>query len=152
MSSLIEHAKTELALIGGQDDEMQQAINKDILEIVDVFDKQGHSGFSASYALGILKRLLDFKPLKPLTGEPDEWIEVGDGVFQNKRYSAVFKDGAGGKAYWIEGKIFSDDGGKTWFTNRDSRVYIEFPFHVPDKSEYVILSGEGQNPRQPISS
>jgi hypothetical protein len=83
-----------------------------------------------------------FKPLTPLTGEDDEWNEVRTGVFQNKIYSAVFKDGKDGQAYNVEGKIFSDDEGKTWFTNRNSRVYIDFPYIVPDKPEKVILVKE----------
>lgn len=136
MSALVEHAKKELALIGG--DGMQDAINKDILQLVEIFAKQGHTGFTASYTIGMLKRLLNFLPLQPLTGESNEWNEVGDNTYQNNRCSAVFKEGDG-QAYWIEGKVFSDDGGNSWFTSRDSRVNIEFPFHVPPERERVIL-------------
>jgi hypothetical protein len=39
-----------------------------------------------------LQRLIAGKPLSPLTGVDDEWMEVGDGVFQNIRCSSVFKD------------------------------------------------------------
>lgn len=55
---------------------MQDLINKNILEIIEVFSNQGHSGFSAGYAISVLERLLRYKPLTPLTGEPDEWNEV----------------------------------------------------------------------------
>jgi hypothetical protein len=65
-----------------------------------------------------------FKPVSPLTGEDDEWNEIEPGLFQNKRYSAVFKR-KDGTAYNVEGKIFTDDG-EVWFTNKDSRVYITF--------------------------
>ena len=32
------------------------------------------------------------KPLSPLTGGPDEWVDHGGGVFQNRRCGTVFKD------------------------------------------------------------
>ena len=140
--SAIEYAKRELALVNTENDEMQNMMDENILEIIEVFSKQGHSGFSANYAINMLNRLLRFKPLKPLTGEDDEWRQVGDDWFQNIRYSSVFKEG--GRAYWSGGRVFSDDGGETYYSNKDSRVDIEFPFHVPEKPEYVILE-ENQN-------
>jgi hypothetical protein len=145
MSNLVEWAKAELERIGGKDDEMQQAMNKDILQIVEVFSEQGHSGFSAGYALNIIKRLLNWKPITPLTGEDDEWCDVpswddGENSQQNKRCSAVFrKNFDNSTAYYINGKVFSDDGGKSWFTNRDSFVPITFPYVVPEKPERIIV-------------
>ena len=139
--SLIDYAKSELARIGTDEDGMQEMMNNHIIHMVEEFSKEGHSGFSANYAISILSRLLRFKPLFPLTGEEDEWIEVCVGTFQNKRCGAVFKNDTryGGKPYYIEGKVFSSDGGETWFTNRDSCVVIEFPFTVPDEPERIHL-------------
>ena len=120
---------------------------KDILEIVDVFSAQGHSGLSASYAINVLNRLLRYRPLTPLTGEEDEWEEskfLSDEektVEQNKRFSSVFRENHDNStAYDIDGKIFSDDGGETWYTNRHSKVPITFPY-LPgdDYPEKVIL-------------
>jgi len=136
---LVNYAKKELELLGSTDDEMQKTMNKHILEIVKVFSEQGHSGFSGAYVVSTLTRLLSFKPLKPLTGEDDEWNEISEGKFQNKRCSSVFKNSNDGTAYDINGKIFTDDGGKTWYTNRESRVNIEFPYTVPEKPERVYL-------------
>ena len=141
-----EYGRKELERIGyfkEGDDPYNEAVANAILDLLGVFDHQGHSGFSAPYVISVFERLAMFKPLTPLTGEDDEWNEVGDGVFQNKRYSAVFKHGKDGKAYNIEGKKFSDDGGKTWFRNRDSRVYIDFPYTVPDHPEKIILDETG---------
>ena len=67
--SMVEYAKSELERIGKDKKGMQDAINKNILEIVEIFSNQGHSGFSAGYALNVLERLLRYKPLTPLTGE-----------------------------------------------------------------------------------
>lgn len=143
---MINWAKNELARIEHDEEGLQDRIDKNILELMEVFVNQGHSNISAAYVLSRFNRLANFKPLTPLTGEDDEWNEVGHGCWQNKRYSAVFK-GEDGRAYNIEGKIFSNDGGETWFTNVNSRVYIDFPYAVPDKPEKVYLpqeSGEGE--------
>ena len=44
------------------------------------FANEGHSGFSASYAISILTKLMDFKPLSPLTGEDDEWNNISEKI------------------------------------------------------------------------
>ena len=49
----------------------------------------------------------------------------------------IIKD-SNGVAYNTEGKIFSDDG-EVWYTNRDSRIPITFPYIVPDEPVRVIL-------------
>lgn len=149
-SALYEYAKKELERIekGCKDEEslsMQQAIDKNILELINVFSNQHHSGFTATYVIDILQRLLHYKPLTSLTGEDDEWEDVtsygyNTPTFQNKRCSAVFKDDKG--AYWVEGKIFSSDLGHTWYTNSDSCVPVTFPFNVPDKSEVVVIDNK----------
>jgi len=149
MSKLVDWAKKELDQLVPEGDGkgMQERINNDVLEIVKVFSAQGHSGFSASYALNLIQRLLDWKPITPLTGEEDEWKCVdgitNDGTQQNIRCSAVFRKGTDNStAYYIHGKTFTDDGGKTWYTNRESFVPVVFPFTVPDKPERIFVNSE----------
>lgn len=143
MSNLVDYAKDELKRIGMVDsgEPYNDLATKAILDLIELFASQGHSGFSASYVINAFSRLAKFKPLSPLTGEDDEWNEVGTGVFQNKRYSAVFKDGKDGIAYNIEGKVFTDDG-ESWYTCMDSRVNVTFPYVVPDKPERVYKNKE----------
>lgn len=138
MSNLVDYAKDELKRIGmiNSGEPYNDWATKAILDLIELFDSQGHSGFSASYVINAFRRLAMFKPLSPLTGEDDEWNEMRDGSFQNKRYSAVFKDNKDGIAYDIEGKAFTDDG-EVWYTSGDSRVNVTFPYVVPDKPEYV---------------
>ena len=147
MSNLLERAKRELTLLRGGDtelDEMQDRMDAHILKILEVFADEGHSGFSAEYAIKCLTRLLMFLPLTPLTGEDDEWVEIREkemgrpSCFQNNRYSAVFKEN--GEAYNIHGKLFSDNGGESWYSCKESRVPITFPYSVPGKPEYIINS------------
>ena len=137
--SLIEHAQSEFNFVGWPGDcEMQQAICKDTLELLQTFSDQGHSGFSANYLLGIFEKLVRFHPISPLTGEPDEWREVSPDLLQNKRCGEVFK--SKGKAYWIRGKIFRDPDGGT-YTSGDSHVPIEFPW-MPTDPEIVDVPAE----------
>ncbi len=117
-------------------DEMQKQMNQHIMRLCREFDKEGHSGFSASYAIHLFKRLVEWKPLTPLTGEEKEWN--GD---QNNRCFAVFKNGKNTYIY-LYGKVFSDDGGKTWFTSNDSTILITFPYVVPTEPERILLEKE----------
>jgi hypothetical protein len=146
MTTIKTYAINELTRIGmyNSGEEMNDEMCQHILKIVDVFDEEGHSGFSAEYAIGILQKLLRWEPLSPLTGDDDEWKNLEnegfqDKGFQNKRCSRVFKDEKGGQAYDIRGKVFVNPDGVA-FTSRGSRVYIDFPY-VP-KTEYVNVEHE----------
>lgn len=139
----ISFARSELARIrnpDGKPDEMQDAIERHILKMVRTFSDEGHSGSSASYTIGILQKLLRFEPLTPLTGEDEEWNEVGDGHWQNRRCGHVFK-GADGIAYDIDGRVFTDPDGCS-YTGRESRVTVTFPY-VPH-TEYVCVDHDGK--------
>ena len=141
MSNLVEYAKDELKRIGMVDsgEPYNDMGTKAILDLIELFSSQGHSGFSAPYVINAFSRLAMFKPLSPLTGEDDEWNDVGD-IFQNKRYSAVFKN-KDGVAYNVEGKVFTDDG-DVWYTCKDSKVNVTFPYVVPDKPEEIYRNKE----------
>ena len=142
MSNLVDYAKDELKRIGMIDsgEPYNDWGARAILDLIELFASQNHSGFTAPYVVNTFSRLAMFKPLSPLTGEDDEWNELGDGSFQNKRCSAVFKD-KDGTTYDVDGKIFTDDG-EIWYTSRDSRVNVTFPYVVPDKPEYVYRNEE----------
>lgn len=145
MSNLVKYAEEELKRIGmGADntDDYNKMMHDSIIEMVEKFSKQGHSGFSAGYALGILEKVLNYEPLTPLTGNDDEWMEItdmnqGELLYQNTRCPRVFKDST--HAYDVEGKIFHKKGEpNSSYTNGDSRVTITFPY--TPKREYVEVS------------
>lgn len=110
-SNLVSFAEKELNIILEQtkDDQeaynMQKSLNDGVLKVVEAFADYGHSGFSAEMAIHMIDRLLRFQPLTPLTLTDDEWNEVGEGVFQNKRASNVFKqkDRFNGEPYCLDG-------------------------------------------------
>lgn len=133
-AGLLAHAERELPHIGT--DEMGALMAEQLKELVLVFGTHGHSGFSAGYATAVLQKLLRYEPIAPLTGEPGEWNEVGDGVFQNNRCSRVFKqaDRFNGQAYDIEGRVFRETNG-VCYTSSNSFVPIVFPY--TPTTEYV---------------
>jgi hypothetical protein len=120
MNALLAHAKNELDIIGEHG-----PMRKHLLTMVETFSDEGHSGFSASYAVSALEKLLRFEPLKPLTGDDGEWMEVGEGMEQNIRCSRVFREN--GKVYDIEGFVFRDPDGSC-YTNGESRRDVVFPY------------------------
>lgn len=99
MSHLLDHAKRELELLGYSAnliDALDNRVRDCILELVQTFATQNHSGSTAPYVMDIFTLLASFKPLTPLTGEDDEWVDVsietnGTPLWQNKRASYVFK-------------------------------------------------------------
>lgn len=135
MSNLINYAYLELKRAGlfDKDSDYAGELGNAVMKLMKVFAEEGHSGFSAGMAISIFERLARFEPLTPLTGEDDEWMEVGPGEFQNKRCSHVFKSEERG-AYDIDGKIFREPSG-VCFTSSDSRVPVTFPY--APKREYV---------------
>ena len=42
----------------------------------------------------------------------------------------------------MDGKIFSNDGGMSWYINKESQINITFPFIVPDETKKVYLDKE----------
>lgn len=149
--SFKEHAEIEFKAAGWLDengkfkDEMQKLMCTQVLELLEKFSEHGHSGFSAPYAINMFKTLASYEPLVPVTGEDWEWVEVSDGVFQNKRCSHVFKDALrfDGQPYDTEAVIYYDwyadpetgEKSKSHFTSSESSRVITFPY-TPSR-EYV---------------
>lgn len=151
--NLVEFSKSELEKIEKQctDNDslqIQKAMTSNLMDCIQVFSNAHFSGFTANYAINALHRLLSYKPLTALTGEDDEWEDIsqyqdGKKGWQNKRCPEIFKD-ENGEAYWINGKYFSEDGGHTWFTSKESSVPVTFPYNVPDESDYIIIDNKEQ--------
>ena len=129
MSSLVEFAKDEFKIMGWDktNDEMQLEVCNNLIELLSVLAKQGHSGFSIGYVLNLFNKLANFTPLSPLTGDSSEWVDVGTfhdkngceiKLFQNKLCSSVFKDSRDSRAYDIN----LDD------PDDAEKKYISFPY------------------------
>ncbi len=155
-SNLLKHARRELQLVGYDLNQKEEDPNKwiveNVLELLTVFAKQGHSGSSAPYCIKYFEKLANFEPLTPLQGTDDEWnIISSDTSSQNKRCSHIFKS-KNGIPYTIYGYVFwhwserplnEDEVGypgtsryKNCFTSNMSTKLIKFPY-VPEKPEYI---------------
>lgn len=134
-SNLEHHAEQELRAAGlyDKDSDYGGMVADAVMELVKVFSRQGHSGASAPLVRQVFDKVAGYQPLVPLKGTDDEWFEYMPGRFQNTRCHHVFKDGDG-RPYDMDGRIFREPDGSC-FTNRDSRVYVTFPY--TPKREYV---------------
>lgn len=122
----------------------QTIITNNILSILKLFKKYNFTEEDCY----MVCRLINWKPIVPLTGDKEEWstCEIESGSEQNKLCTAVFRDDKDNStAYYIYGKVFSDNGGISWFTNNNSFIPVTFPFIVPDESEKVYLDEEGND-------
>ena len=119
-SVLIRKAKEEINLLDWEDDKFYGGLlSKCVLELLQCFSGQNHSGASAWSVRNVFNRLADYKPLSPLTGKDDEWIDKsglsGKKTYQNKRWYSLFKED--GKAYYID--------------ENSRKKFVDFPFTVP---------------------
>jgi len=104
-SNLVKHARAELTRAGwleSPSDKMGEAL----LAAVRGFARGGWSGGSVGAGMGILQDLLAYKPLTPLTTDPDEWEYIAEDVagephvWQSKRRSDAFSND-GGLSYYL---------------------------------------------------
>lgn len=119
------------------------------LELFDLLLKQDHSGASIGFTMQILNRLVERKPLVPLTGEDDEWseLEVINSQFyqHNKRYHALSKKISDGTIKFTDhdrvscyNAILPEDGSKVYWGSGlvtrliDDLYPITFPY-MPNK-------------------
>ncbi len=100
-STLVTYARDELQRAGllDKDSDYGGMLGTGALDLIKVFSDQRHSGQSAFMMTEIVGKLMRYEPLTPLTYAEDEWNNVGDGMWQNKRKS----------------NVFSKDGGVTWY-------------------------------------
>ncbi|MFA7282157.1 MAG: hypothetical protein WC100_18900 [Sterolibacterium sp.] len=136
--SLGSFAKSELQRAGlfDKDSDYGGMLGESVMKMMEVFAGEGHSGYSAGMAISIFKKVASFEPLTPLTGEDDEWMEIGEQnggpLYQNVRSPRVFKDREG--AYDIDAKVFREPSGAC-FTSSDSRAPVTFPY--TPTTEYI---------------
>ena len=157
-SNLVTHAKREFKVLGykpveectDEEDGPNKWIQENVIELLEVFSKQGHSGSSAPYVASMFKKLALFEPIAALTGDDNEWNNnIDPGVFQNNRCSAVFKDVPDSKPYYLDALIWKtqNDGsfsGTAYLpdgTPVKSRQFISFPF-IPKSFAIDVIEEE----------
>jgi hypothetical protein len=132
MSQTIDHAKRELKAAGlfDKDSDYGGMLGNSVMSLIRTFSKQGHSGFSANMCVSLFGKLAKHEPLGPLTGKDEEWTNVANDLWQNKRCGHVFKDCS--KAWDNDAIVFKDKDG-CCYTNSKSRKTIRFPYSPKTK-------------------
>lgn len=110
-SNLYQHAKRELEFAGlfDADADYDGELAPAILSVVETFCRSGcaDSGGTAAISVGVLERVLRYKPLGPITDNPEEWMKVHDGIGGDEM-----------EPLWQcrrQSTLFSHDGGKTYY-------------------------------------
>jgi len=104
----------------GKDDlEVYEDFRDLIKEILRVWGRQGHSGFSANFfapkVCKIIENAMLFKPFVPIQNEEDfDFYNTGNGTLQSKRLSSVFKDNENAPAHYLYAIVWND--GDSLFT------------------------------------
>lgn len=94
-SNLYRYAENEVRLAGLLDTEdiYGDMLGKAVLELVEVFARQGHSGMSAGITLEAFNLVAYFKPLTSINyADESQWNEVSPGMHQHSRRSTTFSD------------------------------------------------------------
>lgn len=135
----VDFAKQEFKQIkrdASEDNSMQDLVEGNILELLEVFSKQGHSGSSAPYVVELFSKLALFEPITAIEDIEEEWGDVEGDAFQNKRCSALFKEKETGKCYYLDAIVWQDENKHCWNGSAllksgkkiSSRQYVKFPF------------------------
>ena len=109
-SNLVRHARDELTRAGlfDSDSDYDGMLGTAVMELVEKFADQGHSGASAYMVIDLTRRLLSFEPLTPLTSDPAEWEHIAESMagqpdlWQSRRRPDAFSND-GGRTYKITG-------------------------------------------------
>lgn len=99
-------------------DSLSYEFTKEINELCDKIKNLGLEK-KIDFITEKIEKLFLFDPISPIMGIDEEWGDVrniGDGKpwYQNKRCSALFKDGKDGKPYYIDAIIKKDQKGNCW--------------------------------------
>ncbi len=128
----VNHARAELERAGflkkGDDEasKLRNQIADTILQLAQVYgDSHLPVGLVATI-ITAFTQTTQFMPFTPLTGEADEWNEVNEGLYQNKRYKAMYKDDNG--VYDTEYYIFVRKNGAAFLAAESAVMVEQFPY------------------------
>jgi len=115
--NLYQHALSELRYAGFYDKDADYGgmIPQAVLEIMEVFCKQGHSGGSASIVIAILEKILRWENLTPISDSKEEWMSLQE----EGPLTGWYKDMDPCWQSRRNPSLFSKDGGKTYYNVDD---------------------------------
>lgn len=132
-------AYKQLKKTGNMDDEYGLMVCEAVLELLDVFSMQGHSGFSAPYTLYYFNKLANHEPINlidnpMLDGEYDDVSEIsclpiGTMLQSNILYN-MFSNDSGENWYLLLDEIYLDDTGARY--SKCYQLPVTFPFNYDE--------------------
>jgi hypothetical protein len=112
-----------------------------------------HEKFRHLSIISAFLRITLFKPLTPLTGNDDEWIEVSNDIYQNKRYGSVFKEN--GKVHDLDGRSLyvPNDCFSSWVSTSgtECKTPVTFPYKVSTDQEKVYFTDHTKQQQLPVT-
>ena len=128
-SNLVIHAEAEMRRAGLYDKgaDYDGMLPAAVMKLVKAHASEGHSGMSHAITLQIFNRVVNFKALTPISDDPAEWMKVGEHYMP-----------AGAEACWQnrrESALFSNDGGKTYYSVDDEKREIKTSKPAPTPQE-----------------
>lgn len=137
---LTDHAQKELELAGlfDKDSDYDGMLGEAVLELIELFAKQGHSGMSAALTRELFDKLANFKTLTEITDDPDDWMDVTDygdknkPMWQSRRCPSLFSSDCG-RTYWdIDEDYYShtDKDGTRWSGGLSKEQWDNRPMHT----------------------
>ncbi len=144
--NLVDYARNELELAGWFDEDgfYGSDMGTAVLELVEKFSAQDHSGTSAFICLDLFKKVANYEPLGPLTGNDDEWEDISDRFFvakvlmkEKKKKSQV--------AHEIVDQVNRDPGpsGKRYQNKRCARVFKDEDGRPYDSAGILWRNNQG---------
>lgn len=156
MLSLVDYTKGELSRIT---EEMLPETAKTALAVLSTILEYFHQeNCSADDLVGLLDRLVKFKPLTPILDQPDMWESVGAApdaqvkVYRHLRCPSLHKNvnlnTGEAVVFDIDANVVSIDGGINWLPSTDVSMFkvVEFPYYpstIPEFT-YAKLNEEGK--------
>lgn len=142
--NLTDYARNELKIAGlfDKDSDYDGMLGEATIALIELFAKQGHSGFSASLVRELFSKLSNYKPLTEITNNPEEWMNVeeytedgsrdGGPMWQSRRSPSLFSTDEG-KTYWdIDEDYFfhTDEDGTRWSGAMSDEEWDKRPIHT----------------------
>jgi len=133
---MAQWAREELEQAGlfDKDSDYDGMIGQAVMNLIDEFSKQGHSGFSTRMVSTIFDRLLRSKPLSPLTSNPTEWMQVsedmcgkGTVLHQSRRSPSCFSTDGGVTYYDLDEFSEEDRLEHDWVPTNPKRLHTSEP-------------------------
>lgn len=134
---------------GGDDDSPSAAKYADIIvdcleEVMEVIERQNHSGMSISFLSQYISRACKGLPLTSLKGSEDEWVaweKYGEGpkTRQNLRYYSLFQKEDGTLSDTNRAVFITERDGITWHAHIPEEIKAKIP---PIKFPYFPIHGE----------